>query len=44
MTAADHDFYLWLAYGASGLLLAAELLLLRRRYKRAQAIQRSTDA
>lgn len=38
MNTADHGFYLSLAYGLSGLLLAAELLLLWRLCRRARAL------
>lgn len=34
----DHGFYLSIAYGVSALLLAAELLLLWRRSRRAQTL------
>ncbi len=40
MNAADHGFYLTLAFGVSGLLLAAELLLLWQRCRRARDLQR----
>lgn len=36
MNAQDHDFYLLLAYGVSGVLLLAELLSLWRRCLRAR--------
>ena len=39
MNAPDHAFYLTLAYGLSGLLLAAEVLLLWGRSRRARALQ-----
>jgi heme exporter protein CcmD len=39
MNLSDHGFYLLLAYGASGLLLLAEALLLWRRCRRAAALE-----
>lgn len=40
MNSVDHGFYLTLAFGVSGLLLAAELLLLWQRCRRARDLQR----
>jgi hypothetical protein len=39
MNFADHGFYLLLAYGASGALLVAEALLMRRRCRRAAELE-----
>ncbi len=44
MNPSDHGFYLSLAYGLSGLLLAAELLLLWRRSRRARALHGAPQA
>lgn len=35
----DHGFFLLIAYGVSGLLLAAELLLLWRRCRQARCLR-----
>jgi hypothetical protein len=40
----NHGFYLLLAYGASGLLLLAETLLLWRRCRRATALAQDDAA
>lgn len=34
----DHQFYLWMSYGATAIALAAELVLLRARRTRALRI------
>jgi heme exporter protein CcmD len=44
MNTANHGFYIALAYGVSGLLVAAELLLLWRRCQRTRSLQRGNDA
>lgn len=42
MNADEHGFYLALAYGVSALLVAAEVLLLTRRCRRARRAGAST--